>query len=112
MIIKKQFTEKSLFTMDMDLCHAVHKIRDGNYNIKLENHKLVGQNLSRHSDGNDYEIVSVHQQWYAGWYIGLLLVRNESHSFVFWENISCIEPMIVKNIEEARLRFFLTPKIT
>jgi hypothetical protein len=111
MIIKKQFTEKYMLTMDMDLCHEVHKARNGNYNIKLENHKLVGQNISRHSDGHDYEIVSVHQQWYTGWYIGLLLVRNQSHNFIHWENISCIEPLIVKSIEETKLRYFLTPKI-
>jgi hypothetical protein len=121
-IIKKQFTKNSIFSINMDLCYELWKIHNltkprewvgdtSTHNIKLLNHELIGKNLCRQTDGHDYTIESVHKQWYAGWYVALFLERNQSHHLIYWQNINCIEEIVLKSIEENNLSYLLLPKI-
>lgn len=103
---QKHFSNGNILTVNLELAYEVYKChprmkKENLHNIDLIDHELVGKKLVRYSDGNEYNVESVHKQWYAGWYIAILLERNKSHHLVFWENINCIEETILQSIEEA-----------
>jgi hypothetical protein len=107
MIIKKQFSKKSIFSIDMKLCYEIYKKHpscknQSIYCVKQQNHQLEGKNLCDQQSGNDFTIVSVYKQWYAGWYLLLLVEKDKSHHSLFWENINCIDEAIIKIIEETK----------
>jgi hypothetical protein len=70
-------------------------------------HPYHNLRLLEKETGKIYLVDSVHKQHYFGYFI-LLLVRAEgtnSHGSVYWENISCKDPIIVEGVQEAHERF-------
>jgi transposase len=69
-------------------------------NIKVD-HELVGKKLLKNKE--EFTIQSVHQHWYRGWYLVLLVYdKNRSHTPIIWDNICCHDPLILNVIEENK----------
>jgi len=68
---------------------------------EIKDHPLIGKKvICLDSDKEYYIIDKVCRQWYMGYYIVLALVdENRSHRIMYYQNISCIEPIIVEDIE-------------
>lgn len=114
-IIQKRYNDEKVLTMDMELCYRVwcHHHKKGEesaHNVDLPDHPMVGKRLCRLTDGHIYKVQSVHKQWYAGWYIAILLERNQSHHLLYWENLGCVSDLIVADIEENRLQYYQVPE--
>ena len=98
-------------SLNLDLYREVRKERKRlglpniNHNIVLENSPLVGKKIKKIETNKIYNIEQVNQQWYAGWYIGLLIENNDSHGFIWVENIDCWNDIVVDSIEENKTKY-------
>ena len=97
---------------DLDLYQKIRNLRENNTlyrnnNEELANHPLKGRRLQKISNGDVYTIQSVHKMWHKGYFLCLLTEKNGSHGQVYWENINCLEDMILNHIEEGRLQYTL-----
>jgi len=78
----------------------------GKLNIPLKNHQFVDRKLYDKEENEVYTIESVHKHWYSGWYIVLLIVDCAGSScLLFWENINCMEELIINGILENNKRY-------
>lgn len=94
-------------------------------NGRIFNHELEGKKLLKNKK-TEYTIQSVHKHWHHGWYYILLVYRlceshceelttdiignktyGRSHGVVYWENISCVNDVIVNGITEDRKKYKL-----
>ena len=97
--------------LNLDLYRQVRKERERlgipnqNHNIVLEDHPLIGKKIKKTETGKIYNIEQVNQQWYAGWYIGLLIECNGSHGFLLNENIDCWNDIVVDSIKENKTKY-------
>lgn len=95
-------------------------------NGRIFGHELEGRKLYNKFKRKEYTIQSVHKHWYHGWYYMILayslspteseLLTNEiidgkrygySHVPLMWENISCIDEIVLESIAENQLTFTL-----
>jgi hypothetical protein len=107
MIVEKKTTLYS-FKLDLDLFYEVWKLRKEHLtSVKLEDHPLVGKKIFDYHKNEELNIESVHKHWYGGWYIVLLVEHNKSHGQVLFQNISCLHPVIIEDIEESSYRYHL-----
>jgi hypothetical protein len=111
MITTKQYSYGT-FRIDNDLCYQIWKIHNKNktqstHNIKLENHPLLNRKIILTKENKTYNIEGVYKQWYAGWYIILLIECNKSHTMLCWENINCIDSIITEQITENNIDYKL-----
>lgn len=62
------------------------------------------QDLILLKNGVEYVVDAVHENFYFGKYISLLIRKkgSKSHGVIFWENINCYSDVILESIEEAR----------
>lgn len=93
-------------------------------NGRIFNHELENRKIKNIENGKEYIIQSVHKHWYHGWYYMILayslcetkseLLTTEiidgksysrSHITIFWENISCINEVILESITENRTKY-------
>ena len=91
---------------------------------RIFDHPLENKKIFNKEKQKEYTIQSVHKHWYHGWYYMVLayslsettseLLTNEiidgkrygySHSPLMWENISCIDKIILESIKETREEF-------
>lgn len=66
-------------------------------NIPLLDYNLIGHRLKSKKNGKIYLVEKANKQWYAGFYIGILLNHNGSHKFVYCENINSIADTIMSS---------------
>lgn len=95
-------------------------------NGRIFNHELENKKIKNIENGEEYTIQSIHKHWYHGWYYMILvyilcetksdLLKTEiidgksysrSHAPIFWENISCINEVILESIAENRTKYIL-----
>ena len=100
-------------SLNLDLYNAIRNERKRlgipkhSHNIILEDHPLVGKKIKKIETNKIYNIEQVNQQWYAGWYIGLLIEHNGSHGFIWYENIDCWNDIVVDSIEENKTKYIV-----
>lgn len=71
-------------------------------NKQLEDDPLIGRTIIDTTTNEKYVVDAVNEHWHIGWYKVLTLNHNGSHRIVFWENISCGEPIIINQINENK----------
>lgn len=76
-------------------------------NVEIKEHPFLGKYIYCHSSKKWYLIEKINKQWWAGYYYGMLLNCNDSHAFVYFENINSIHPIIIKFCEEFKENFDL-----
>ncbi len=76
-------------------------------NLSLPRHGLVARRLLEKDTGNVYVCEKVCLQFYGGWFYGALLNHGGSHSFLYFENHSCINETVIEGIQEFWDRFSL-----
>ena len=83
----------------------------GPKNGRIANHPLIGRKLDR--GGKIYTIEGVNKHWMWGHYLGLLLNNgNDSHVFIFWENINCGDELVLQQIGESRQAYKLIDNLS
>ena len=98
-------------TLNLDLYREVRNERkrlgtpNHSHNIVLEDHPLVGKRIQNNKTGKIYNIQQANKQWYAEWYIGLLIEQNESMAFIWHENIDCWNDIVVDSIEKNKTKY-------
>jgi hypothetical protein len=76
--------------------------KNNNY---IEDHPLLGKKCITLDTQKHYTVDKCFKQWHRGYYIVLALVdENKSHRIFFYQNISCVEPIIVEDIENNQKR--------
>jgi len=81
------------------------KADSGLHNVEIKDHPLIGTKLVY--EDKIYLVEKVNKQWYNGYYLGFLLQRNGSHLFTPFENINCENECIIKQIDQARIKYSL-----
>ena len=76
-------------------------------NVELKNHPLVGTKIKSKWSGKEYIVEKVNKQWFNGFYLGMLLNNNDSHVFVYFENINCEDETVLEQIEKTKREFEL-----
>jgi hypothetical protein len=111
--IIERYPDGSYFEFDHTHYYEVWKARKEKgfpvtEHVILEDHVLVGKHMFDRSTGKAYVVEQVIKEWYAGWYIKLL-IRDEncSHGVRAWENLSCFDPMILEQIREHKNDMYL-----
>lgn len=74
-----------------------------------KDHPLTNKKIKHISTETIYIIESVHKMWSNGYFLCLLTVKEntDSHSQIFWQNISCEDNYILDFIDEANLEYSL-----
>src|SRR5690606_32055099 len=76
-------------------------------NLVLPSHFLMGASFKEKETGNIYKVEKVCLQFYGGWYYGVLLNLNGSHCFLDYQNLSCINEIVIQHINDFHNRFEL-----
>lgn len=74
-------------------------------NIHLPTHEFVGIKLKEKETGRVYVSEKVCLQFYGGWFFGVLLNCEGSHTFLYFHNHSCMNETILEGIQEFWERF-------
>lgn len=86
-------------------------------NGEVEDHYLLFDNwhLVQESDNKIYNIEKVNVHFIynpkdegLGYVLGLLIEHNNSHGFIYWENINCTSDLTADLISKAHNRFKLS----
>lgn len=76
-------------------------------NIRLPGHIMEGKRFREKSTGRVYVSEKVCFQFYGGWVYGILLNCGGSHTFLYYQNYSCMNEIIQEGVEEFWQRFEL-----
>ena len=68
--------------------------------LRLPTHRLIGKHVRR--AGREYRVQEALLQWHWGWYVSLLLERNESHVLIAWKNLSFGDRIVTDHIRASR----------
>lgn len=68
-------------------------------------HPLVNKLITKKESGEAWNVVSVKEDWWYGRFLTALLERNGSHTLCMIENISCIDPGILQNLDKFKREF-------
>lgn len=70
-------------------------------------HPLQELRLVEKETGITYHVDAVHKQHYMGYYIMLIIRKDgtKSHGTIYWENISCLDPIVLLGLQETKERF-------
>lgn len=76
---------------------------------------LYNHQIRRKADGKVYNIEKVIvEKWtldhHEGWWIKLLIERDQSHGLIYWQNINCTEPLVRETCDKARDNYELIPR--
>lgn len=111
-VIVERKADGSCFAYDHTQHYEVYKARKEK-GLPITQQKYITDSpllhikLMEKETGKIYNIEKVIDEWYAGWFRKLLIENNRSHAVVYWENISCFDPIILEGIEETKERFEL-----
>ena len=75
---------------------------------ELFDHPLLGRYLKQISTGKTYLVEKAYKEWYGGWYVKLLIQNNGSHAVLAWDNINCFCDIIVKDINDNKIKYTQT----
>ena len=80
--------------------------------IAILESSLLNRQLVRVEDGKIFNIERVYaEKWTLsggeGWWINLLIEQDKSHTFVYWHNINCTYPVIVRQCDDSRSSYKL-----
>jgi hypothetical protein len=68
----------------------------------IPNHPLVGKQFHDSETNKTYNIEKVLKHWYGGYYLALLIEKNQSHALRYWENISTDNEIVLEAIENNK----------
>lgn len=75
-------------------------------NGKIDNHPFLNEKFKRNKDGKIYIMDSICIHWYDGYYYhATLRDENNSHATVMFENINCLNSIIIESVSDFNKEF-------